>query len=219
MLRNVTGLTGTLDIAEPGLKVATMTNRQRRNFNQGVQAVNSNSEVIASCLDENLSGPEGIVDRPPERPMLCIISSSFAEHLTYVNGCIVVVIDDGMPTSHDCSNVRKQVENEHPSLVFSKLQLEDRIDYNLMSEYFSVLEDATTVCDVLHIDTQFNDRWCSRFEIPTIHCQGNLSFATNSVELQALMNEWSEAGYYAPRTLEDAKDESFLDVLSSTLCG
>ena len=50
-------------------------------------------------------------------------------------------------------------------------------------------------------------------EIPTTHCQGNLSFATNNTETQALMNEWSEAGYYAPRAIEDIKEESFLDVL------
>ena len=65
---SLTGLTRTLDIAEPGLKVATMTNRQRKNFNQGVQAVSSNSDVIAICLDQNLSGPEGIVDGPRRDP-------------------------------------------------------------------------------------------------------------------------------------------------------
>ena len=32
------------------------------------------------------------------------------------------------------------------------------------------------------------------------------------------MNEWSEPGYYAPRTLEDTKDESFLDVLKTAHC-
>ena len=69
------------------------------------------------------------------------------------------------------------------------------------------------VCDILHIDTQLNERWCSRLEIPTTHSQGNMSFATNNVEIKALMDEWCEAGYYAPRTLEDVKDESFLDVV------
>ena len=60
----LTSLTGTLDIADPGLKVGTMSSRQRKNFNRGVQAVSSNSDVISNCLDKNLSGPEGIVDRP-----------------------------------------------------------------------------------------------------------------------------------------------------------
>ena len=62
---SLTALTGALDIAEPGLKIATMTHRQRKNFNRGAQAVSSNSDVIASCLDQNLIGPVGLVDRPP----------------------------------------------------------------------------------------------------------------------------------------------------------
>ena len=46
-----------------------------------------------------------------------------------------------------------------------------------------------------------------------MQCQGNLRFATNSLEIQSIMNEWSEAGYYALRSLEDMTEESFLDVL------
>ena len=122
--------------------------------------------------------------------MLCIISSSFAEHIKHVSCCIMIVIHSEIPTSDDCSNLRKRVEKENPSLVFSCLQLADRVEYDILSEYFSVLEDAMVVCDILHIDTQFNERWCSRLEIPTTHTQGNMSFATNNVEIKALMVEW-----------------------------
>ena len=85
-----------------------------------------------------------------------------------------------MPGVEICSRIRKTIEGEEPSLVFSCLQLDDQIDYDSMVEYFSILEDVTVACDVLHIDTQFNERWRSKLEIPMTHCQGNLSFATNN---------------------------------------
>ena len=113
----LTALTGTLDIAEPGLKMTTMTQRQRKNFNRGARAVSRQTDVIADCLKQNMLGPEGTMERPPERPMLCIVYSDIAELLTYISGCIVIVVDDEIRAVEISSNIRKKVEKENPSSV------------------------------------------------------------------------------------------------------
>ena len=93
----------------------------------------------------------------------------------------------------------------------------DTTAYGDIRDYLAAREDATSACDVLHIDTQFNRRWSAKFEIPQTECRGNLSFATNNPEVAQLVKDWSfDFGkHYAPRSLEDVGSEDLIDVLQS----
>ena len=77
-------MTGTFDIsdAKDSKKIATMSSRQRRNFNKGARDVQKQQRVITDCIKSwKMLGPDGAplddgsnaIWRPPERPVVCVL--------------------------------------------------------------------------------------------------------------------------------------------------
>ena len=90
------------------------------------------------------------------------------------------------------------------------------MSYERIVGYFWLLEELNAAgADVLHIDSQFSNRWSQNFQIPVYHCRGNLSFATNNPDIASYMMDWSwnASKYYAPKSFEDI-DDTFEDHLA-----
>ena len=69
--------------------------------------------------------------------------------------------------------------------------------------------------EVLHMDDGVQGRQMERLGIPTTWCQGNFAYSTGHPEIRAVLDEWSFDEHFtsAPRTLCDAFEESFIDMI------
>ena len=198
----------------------TMSGRQRRNFERGASVVEQHDRILSDVCAHYIVG-SSVADRPPENPMICIVDENLASHFQDLPESIVIRVPsdrDGYSQLYPdiLDRIQEKIFKRNPSLVFSCLRLPDDVHYNDVYRYYLIMEDASTSHDVLIVDTQYNKRWgphgSSRIEIDTVHTIGNLSYATNNIEIQSLVQDWS-FNSLAPRSLEEVMDEPFLDVL------
>ena len=79
-------------------------------------------------------------------------------------------------TSEGCRNILKEYEKAKPTFMLSYLGKDNPLNREQMSLYMETLDYiADTGTEVLHLDTQWNNRW--RLDDPDVyHTRGNLSF-------------------------------------------
>ena len=107
-----------------------------------------------------------------------------------------------------------------PTLVVSFLGKDNALDHKEMTYYTDTLEqiaDAGTT--VLHIDTQWNNRW-KLSDHDVFHTRGNLSFKCNTDGVRDIVSTWiwNDDRHRAPRSTEDILTDDFRDLLSSIHC-
>ena len=84
-----------------------------------------------------------------------------------------------------------------------------------MANHYQVLNQfMDTGTTVLHIDTQWNNRW-KECDNEVIHTRGNLSFTCNVGEINTLVSDWAWCGdrSRAPRSTDDLHLKSFAELM------
>ncbi len=115
-------------------------------------------------------------------------------------------------TRSSAKRFAKKLKKLDPSFISSFCEFGNK-SFDDIGDYMFMLEDFTkSGASILHVDTQCNNRWSKLFEIPVVHCRGNLTFASNHPEIRSIVDDWSWIGNrcYAPMCVDDIGNQSFI---------